>query len=185
MSLSTVSSLLKVPEGSQIITLAAGCFWGTEMIYRKHFGDGKGLIDCKVGYANGFAPNPSYKQVCGGQTNHAEALQISFDPKIVEFKTLIDFFFKMHDPTTVNRQGPDIGTQYRSAIFTHNQQQLVDSVYVKESLQKSFYLNHKIVTQIEPITQFWDAEAYHQKYLINNPSGYECPTHFLRTQQKV
>lgn len=118
-------------------------------------------------------------------TTDAEALQLSYDPKIVSYDTLVDFFFRMHDPTTVNQQGPDIGDQYRSAVFVHNDEQKSVAEKVKERMQKDFYPKNKIVTTIEPIHEFWDAEAYHQKYLYNNPTGYACPSHFLRTKPQI
>jgi peptide-methionine (S)-S-oxide reductase len=118
-------------------------------------------------------------------TPDAEALQFTFDPKIVSYEKLIDFFFRMHDPTTVNQQGPDIGSQYRSAIFTHNEKQQSIAEKVKERMQQEFYPRKRIVTQIVPIHEFWDAEAYHQKYLYKNPDGYACPSHFLRTKPQI
>ncbi|KAK9470318.1 peptide methionine sulfoxide reductase MsrA [Dipodascopsis tothii] len=178
---SPVSPTIKHPGTAEIMTVAAGCFWGVEHIYRKHFGNGKGLIDAKVGYCGGSRVNPSYREVCSSETGHAEALQISFDPTVVSYDTLIDFFFRMHDPTQSNRQGPDVGSQYRTAIFFHTPEQEQIAKTVKERLQKSFYPGHPIVTEIVPMGTFWDAETYHQLYLHNNPSGYECPTHFLRT----
>ncbi|KAK9465875.1 peptide methionine sulfoxide reductase MsrA [Lipomyces arxii] len=175
-----ISATLTVPEGTEVATVAAGCFWGVEHIYRQYFGNGKGLLDARVGYSGGSKENPTYKEVCGADTGHAESLQILFDPKIVSYDTLIDFFFRMHDPTTMNRQGPDRGPQYRSAIFYHSDEQKKTAEEVKQRLQKNFY-TEKIVTELIPIGVFWDAEQYHQLYLDKNPYGYECPTHFLRT----
>lgn len=149
-------------------------------MYRKYFAQ-RGLIDCRVGYCGGSLTSPDYDSVCSGATGHAEAAQISFDPAKVSYSELVDFFFRMHDPTTKNRQGPDSGTQYRSAIFYHNEAQKLTAQKEKERLQKTFYQD-KIVTEIVPITQFWDAEKYHQLYLERNPGGYECPSHFLRTK---
>ncbi|ODQ65144.1 peptide methionine sulfoxide reductase [Nadsonia fulvescens var. elongata DSM 6958] len=180
-----LSSTLKVPEGAEVATLAAGCFWGVEHMYRKHFGSGRGLIDCRVGYTGGAVDLPTYREVCSGSTGHAEAIQISFDPTIVNYETLLDFFFRMHDPTTQDRQGPDRGSQYRSAIFTHNQQQFDLATQVKERMQTQFYPKNPIATKIVPIHTWWDAEVYHQLYLEKNPSGYECPSHFLRTKPMV
>ncbi|KAK9380842.1 peptide methionine sulfoxide reductase MsrA [Kockiozyma suomiensis] len=176
-----ISPTMAVPDGAEVATIAAGCFWGVEHIYRKHFADGKGLLDCRVGYSGGSVKSPSYREVCGAQTGHAEALQIVFDPKIVSYDTLLDFFFRMHDPTQFNQQGPDRGPQYRSVIFYHSDEQKNTAEEVKERLQKSFYPGSPIATQIVPIETFWDAETYHQLYLHKNPYGYECPTHFLRT----
>lgn len=179
-----ISPTLSVPEGAEIATLAAGCFWGTEHMYRKHFGSEKGLIDAKVGYTGGSVADPTYKAVCAHGTGHAEALQITYDPKTVSFDTLLDFFYRMHDPTTLNSQGPDVGTQYRSAVFYHTPEQKKTAEEVQERLQNTFYKN-PIVTEIVPIDTFWDAETYHQLYLDNNPSGYACPTHFLRTKPEL
>ncbi|ODV96649.1 hypothetical protein PACTADRAFT_48478 [Pachysolen tannophilus NRRL Y-2460] len=182
-SVPKLSKSLLHPSGNQVATIAAGCFWGTENIYRKQYGDK--LTDLKVGYANGVTTSPSYQDVCSGSTQHAESLQISFDPSKVSYKELIQFFFLMHDPTTENRQGPDIGTQYRSSIFTFNEEEQKIAEQVKQETQKKWYPNHTIVTTVEPITNFWDAEEYHQLYLIKNPEGYECPSHFIRTTPKV
>uniref|UniRef100_A0A060TCJ8 peptide-methionine (S)-S-oxide reductase n=1 Tax=Blastobotrys adeninivorans TaxID=409370 RepID=A0A060TCJ8_BLAAD len=179
-----LSPSMKVPEGADVATVAAGCFWGTEHFYRKHFGDGKGLVDCRVGYTGGEKADPSYREVCTSTTGHAEALQIVFDPKVVSYETLIDFFFRMHDPTTLNKQGPDTGPQYRSSIFYHNDEQKRISEELKQKYDKTFYKN-PVVTTIEPIKIFWDAETYHQLYLVNNPDGYECPSHFLRVKPEL
>ncbi|ANB11218.1 Mxr1p [Sugiyamaella lignohabitans] len=183
MSATKISPTLDT-VGYQVATVGAGCFWGVEHIYRKHFGNGKGLIDARVGYSGGTTTNPSYKQVCTSGTGHAEALQITFDPSLVTYDTLIDFFFRMHDPTQLNRQGPDQGTQYRSVIFTHDDEQQKVAEEVKERMQKTFYKD-PIVTKIEPIEAFWDAETYHQLYLHKNPTGYECPSHYVRTKPQL
>ncbi|KAJ8102630.1 peptide methionine sulfoxide reductase MsrA [Lipomyces tetrasporus] len=176
-----LSPTMSVPEGAEVATIAAGCFWGVEHIYRKYFANGKGLLDARVGYSGGTTSSPNYREVCSDTTGHAEALQIVFDPKLVSYETLIDFFFRMHDPTTVNRQGPDRGGQYRSAIFYHSDEQRQIAEDVKQRLQKTFYTSDPIATQIVAVENFWDAETYHQLYLVKNPYGYECPTHYLRT----
>ncbi|KAK9487563.1 peptide methionine sulfoxide reductase MsrA [Lipomyces starkeyi] len=176
-----LSPTMTVPDSAEVATVAAGCFWGVEHIYRKYFGSGKGLLDARVGYSGGTTGSPSYREVCTDTTGHAEAIQIVFDPKVVSYETLIDFFFRMHDPTTVNRQGPDRGSQYRSAIFYHSDEQRQIAEDVREKLQKTFYTSNPIVTQIVSVENFWDAETYHQLYLVKNPYGYECPTHYLRT----
>lgn len=175
----TISAKLNQPEGCEILTVAAGCFWGVEHVFR-HTYEGKGLYDCKVGYSGGSKENPSYLKVCTGTTGHAEALQVSYDPQKLSYPTLIEFFFKMHNPTTLNRQGNDKGSQYRSAIFTHNDTQQQQAEAVKTKMQDTFYKN-PIVTAIEPITSFFDATENHQKYLNKNVNGYTCPTHFVRT----
>ncbi|KAI9317299.1 peptide methionine sulfoxide reductase MsrA [Dichotomocladium elegans] len=163
---------------TETATFAAGCFWGVEHLYKKHFG--KDGVTTKVGYTGGNTDNPNYCQVCSGQTEHAEAVELTFDPECVSYATLVEFFYKMHDPTTANRQGPDVGSQYRSAIFYHSQQQKETAEKVTEQVQAEHYPNKPIVTEIIPASIFYDAEAYHQLYLEKNPGGYECPTHFLR-----
>ncbi|GMG21949.1 unnamed protein product [Ambrosiozyma monospora] len=183
VSISPISKSLKQTQESQICSVSAGCFWGVEHLYNKHFKNR--VQDTKVGYANGHIIAPSYKQVCNNTTSHAETVQISFDPSVVTYKELIEFFFLMHDPTTLNEQGEDQGTQYRSAIFVHDDEQLrVVKDEVLPQTQKQWYPNHKIVTVVEPIQCFWDAEEYHQKYLVNN-EGQPCATHFVRTVPKV
>ncbi|KAL6919614.1 hypothetical protein ACHAPO_004040 [Fusarium lateritium] len=167
-----------IPEGAQRCTVAAGCFWGTEHLYRRHFGD-KGLIDAKVGYIGGDLENPTYRAVCGGKTGHAEAAQIIFDPTKVTYAQLLEFFYKTHDPTTLNQQGPDTGPQYRSAIYFHNPEQEKIAREVTEKANKQWWKGG-IVTEIAPAGKWWTAEEYHQLYLHNNPSGYECPSHFMR-----
>ncbi|KAI9704988.1 MAG: Peptide-methionine (S)-S-oxide reductase [Candelina mexicana] len=168
-----------LPANAQKATVAAGCFWGVEHLYRKHF-DGKGLLDAKVGYIGGDTRSPSYRSVCSGRTGHAEALQVTFDPAQVSYRTLIEFFYKMHDPTEKNRQGGDVGTQYRSAIFTHDDEQMGVARDVTEKVQKQWWKNKTIETEIVPAGEWWDAERYHQLYLHNNPGGYECPAHYVR-----
>ncbi|KAH8927471.1 methionine sulfoxide reductase A [Atractiella rhizophila] len=168
------------PENTETAIVANGCFWGTEHMYRKHY-DGKGLLDAEVGFIGGDLSNPSYRQVCSGTTNHAEATKLVFDNSKVSYEELIEFHYRMHDPTTLNRQGGDIGTQYRSAIFYLNPQQKEIAERVTEKVQKERFdpNGKKIVTQILEAGEWWPAEDYHQKYLINNPSGYHCPTHRL------
>ncbi|KAL2063659.1 hypothetical protein VTL71DRAFT_5464 [Oculimacula yallundae] len=167
------------PEGAQLATIAAGCFWGVEHMYRKEF-KGKGLYDARVGYIGGDSKNPSYRAVCSGNTGHAEALQVSYDPNQITYRQLLEFFYKMHDPTTSNQQGPDRGSQYRSGIFYHNSEQKSVAEEVTKLVNEKWWKG-KVVTEILPAGEWWDAEAYHQKYLNNNPGGYECPSHFLRS----
>ncbi|KAI9672330.1 MAG: Peptide-methionine (S)-S-oxide reductase [Caeruleum heppii] len=169
-----------MPEGSQLATVAAGCFWGVEHLYRKTFGAGKGLIDAKVGYIGGDTKSPSYRSVCSGQTGHAESLQITFDPSTVSYGQLLEFFYKMHDPTTKDRQGGDAGTQYRSAVFFHSPEQEQTAKQVTEKAQQQWWKGNKITTQILPAGEWYDAEKYHQLYLDKNPGGYECPAHYVR-----
>lgn len=146
---------------TQIATFAAGCFWGVEM----EFGQIEGVLSTRVGYTGGDTSNPNYQEVCGGNTGHAEAVRIEFDPSQVSYEFLVNEFFNLHDPTTVNRQGPDVGEQYRSAIFYHSpeQREVAEKVIQELTAKKEF--DQPIVTQLVPAGQFWDAEEYHQKYL--------------------
>ncbi|KAF8132246.1 peptide methionine sulfoxide reductase [Mycena galopus ATCC 62051] len=167
----------------EIAIFASGCFWGTEHIFVKHFPPAKGIVATRVGYTGGSADsvNPDYRTVCSGATQHAEAVRIEFDPKIVTYGELVEFFYRTHDPTTVNRQGGDTGTQYRSAIFTTTPEQAEIAKRVTEEVQAKHFTpkGTKIVTTILEAGPWWDAEAYHQLYLFNNPNGYQCPTHRL------
>ncbi|TPX57871.1 hypothetical protein SpCBS45565_g08135 [Spizellomyces sp. 'palustris'] len=165
-----------------IATFAAGCFWGVEKSFQKKFGQNG--IETLVGYAGGSAERPTYKQVCTGTTGHSEALQIKYDPTKLSYEELVDFFFRMHDPTTKNRQGGDVGTQYRSAILYHNEQQEKIAREQVKAVQHHFG-SHPVSTTVEPVGTFWNAEDYHQDYLTNNPHGYECPTHFERTWVRI
>ncbi|PSN65142.1 peptide methionine sulfoxide reductase msrB/msrA [Corynespora cassiicola Philippines] len=169
---------MSVPDGAQKATVAAGCFWGVEHLYRKHFGT-KGLLDARVGYIGGDTDSPSYRAVCSGSTGHAEALQVVYDPSQVSYRTLLEFFYKMHDPTTANRQGPDVGSQYRSAIFYHDDEQQKIAKDITSKVDKEWWKGG-VKTEVLPAGQWWDAETYHQLYLDKNPAGYECPSHFLR-----
>lgn len=144
----------------QQATFAAGCFWGIEHAFRRV----KGVIDAEVGYTGGSVPNPTYHNVCGGHTGHAEAVRVTFDPAVVSYEDLLDVFWQLHDPTTVNRQGPDVGTQYRSAVFFHDADQEKAARAVKERLDKSGRFRRPIVTEIKPASPFWRAEEYHQRY---------------------
>lgn len=129
--------------------------------------------------------SPDYRSVCDETTGHAEVAQISFDPKVVSYEELVDFFFRMHDPTTPNRQGPDVGSQYRSMILYHSPSQKIIAEELKERFQEGFYKDSKVVTEVVPMKKFWDAETYHQHYLEKNPWGYECPSHFVRTSPQL
>lgn len=159
---------------SEIATLAGGCFWGMEDIIRKI----PGVITTTVGYTGGTLPNATYEDVKTGKTQHAEAVQVEFDPAKLSYEDLLGWFFRMHDPTTANRQGNDIGTQYRSAIFFHSEAQKAAAEKVKTKVDASGKWKRPIVTEIVPATPFYRAEEYHQKYLIKNPGGYTC--HYLR-----
>ncbi len=139
----------------------AGCFWGVEAAFRRL----KGVKSTAVGYAGGSLRNPSYHDVCTGTTGHAEVVQVEYDPAVTAYDDLLTVFWENHDPTTLNRQGPDVGTQYRSAIFYESPEQQAAAVASKERLEKSGRFKRPIVTQIEPATDFWKAEDYHQQYL--------------------
>lgn len=176
----SVSRSLKTTPTSHLCTVAGGCFWGTQHLFDKTLGDR--IIDTEVGFANGTASHPSYKQVCAGNTGHTEALQISYDPSQISYKELVDFFFRIHDPTTLNYQGHDTGIQYRSAILTHSDEQTAIAHKSLAEAQQKWYPNNKIVTSIEPINSFWDAEDYHQHYQSHHPEHRMCSTHFIRTE---
>ncbi|RDW76048.1 PMSR-domain-containing protein [Coleophoma crateriformis] len=178
LGISSTEAAMNVPDGAQKCTIAAGCFWGVEHMYRKAF-SGKGLYDARVGYIGGDVQNPSYRSVCSGNTGHAEALQVIYDPTKITYRQLLEFFYKMHDPTTNNQQGPDRGSQYRSGIFYENEEQKSIAEEVTKLANEKWWKG-KIVTEILPAGEWWDAETYHQKYLDKNPGGYECPSHFLR-----
>ncbi len=159
---------------TETATLAGGCFWGMEDLIRKM----PGVTDTTVGYTGGGTKNPTYETVKVGNTGHAESIQIHFDPLTVTFETLLRFFFRMHDPTTENRQGGDRGSQYRSAIFYHSDEQRQAAERVKAEVDARGKWGAKAVTQIVPAKEFYKAEDYHQDYLEKNPGGYTC--HFLR-----
>jgi len=146
---------------NQIATFGAGCFWGVEADFR----DVKGVVDAAVGYAGGTLDNPTYRDVCTDSTGHAEVVQVTFDPAQVSYEKLLETFFSLHDPTTLNRQGPDMGTQYRSVIFFHTPEQEAAARAFKEKLQKSGKFARPIVTEIAPAAKFHRAEEYHQRYL--------------------
>jgi methionine-S-sulfoxide reductase len=158
----------------EVAVLAGGCFWGMEEILRKI----PGVLDTKVGYTGGSVPNPSYRLVCTGITGHAEAVQITFDPSKISYEQVLGYFFRMHDPTTPNRQHNDVGTQYRSAIFYTTEEQKAVAERVKASVNKSGKFKKPVVTEITKGSEWYPAEDYHQKYLVKNPDGYNC--HVLR-----
>ena len=148
--------------GLERATFAAGCFWGVEVDFRNT----PGVKDAQVGYTGGHTESPSYRDVCSGRTGHAEAVEITFDPSEVSYDELADTFFRLHDPTQVNRQGPDIGTQYRSAIFTHSPEQ--ERLAREAAARAAERLGRPVATQIVPAETFWPAEEYHQQYLVKN-----------------
>lgn len=159
-----------------VATFAAGCFWGVEHF----FAEVPGVVATEVGYTGGTTKKPTYKQVCRGDTNHAEAVQLRYDPNQISYETLVKLFFKMHDPTTRNRQGPDVGSQYRSAIFFHTdeQKQTAQAVICRLTDDRAFA--RRIVTQVAPAAVFWRAEEYHQQYFKKNP-GLSCHANFCPT----
>lgn len=146
---------------NQKATFAAGCFWGVEAAFRQV----PGVVDAAVGYTGGKLANPTYEDVCSDRTGHAEAVQVEFDPTRVSYDRLLDVFWENHDPTTKNRQGPDVGTQYRSAIFFHDADQEKAAAESRNRLEKSGRFRRPIVTEIVPAPTFWRAEEYHQRYL--------------------
>ncbi|MFI5129623.1 MAG: peptide-methionine (S)-S-oxide reductase MsrA [Chitinophagales bacterium] len=148
-------------------TFANGCFWCTEAIFEGL----EGVISATSGYTGGKTENPTYKQVCAGETGHAEALQIVYDPKKISFDELLEVFWETHDPTTLNRQGADVGTQYRSGIFYHNEEQKQKAEKYKAALDKSGAFDKPIVTEVTAFTKFFPAEDYHQQYFENNENA--------------
>lgn len=155
-------------------TFAAGCFWGVEEFFRKV----PGVYETGVGYTGGESKDPTYTEVSSGKTGHAESVEVLYDPKKVSYEKLLDLFFKMHDPTTLNQQGNDKGTQYRSVIFYHSKKQKLTAEKFIERVEKSKAWKVPIVTEIKPIQKFYEAEEDHQKYLLRNPKGYD--NHYLR-----
>jgi len=144
----------------EIATFAAGCFWGVEAAFRAV----EGVVSARVGYTGGLLDDPTYRDVCSGRTGHAEAVEVTYDPALVSYDQLLNVFWETHNPTTLNRQGPDIGPQYRSAIFFQNPQQEEAARASKEKLQHSGKYKRDIVTEIAPASRFWEAEEYHQRY---------------------
>lgn len=150
--------------------LGSGCFWCTEAIMK----DLRGVGNVTSGYSGGTTKNPTYEEVCAGQSGHVEVVQIEFDPMAISYEQLLEVFFLTHNPTTLNRQGNDIGTQYRSVIFYHDDAQRVEAERVKTKIDAEKIYNNPIVTTIEPFTAFFPAEAYHQNYFANNPEQPYC-----------
>jgi methionine-S-sulfoxide reductase len=168
-----VKSPISAPVKLETATLAAGCFWGTEEYFRKV----PGVVETRVGYTGG-AKKADYEEVSSGDTGHAESLELKFDPKKISYSEILTLFFKMHDPTTLNRQGNDAGTQYRSAIFTHTPEQKKEAEALKAKIEKSGAWKKPITTEIASAGTFYQAEYYHQKYLVKNPGGYD--NHYVR-----
>jgi len=154
-------------SSTELATLAGGCFWCLEAVYL----DVEGVLSVESGYSNGHVPNPSYEQVCSGDTGHAEVVRIRFDPERIGFRELLEIFFVIHDPTTLNRQGNDVGTQYRSGIYTHNAEQ--DRI-AREVIAELAVAGTKAVTEVAPEREYYPAEAYHQRYFENHPNQGYC-----------
>jgi len=161
---------VNVPPGREVATLAGGCFWCLEAV----FDDLNGVDRVESGYSGGGVPRPTYRQVCTGTTGHAEVVQITFDPRVLPFRDLLAVFFAIHDPTTLNRQGPDTGTQYRSAIFYHTPEQRATAEQVIKELDAAGIWPAPIVTEVTPFTAFYEAEDYHQEYFRLNGEQPYC-----------
>jgi peptide-methionine (S)-S-oxide reductase len=165
--------MIKQPNQSQekeVATLAGGCFWCTEAA----FSIIKGVEQIEPGYTGGIVSNPTYEQVSTGTTGHAEAAQITFDPKIISYREILEIFFTMHDPTSLNRQGADVGTQYRSAIFYHNEMQKKVAQQLIDELNQEAIFDRPIVTSVEPLKMFYKAETYHKDYYKKHPKEPYC-----------
>lgn len=158
---------------TETATFAAGCFWGVEHLFKGI----RGVLKTRVGYTGGRTDNPTYRDVSTGTTGHAEAVQVEYDPSVISYRELLDYFWRLHDPTQLNRQGPDIGTQYRTALFYHNEEQRTTAEKSKEDFDRSGVFRTKAVTEIKPAGKFYDAEEYHQDYFGKN-QGRSC--HILR-----
>jgi len=157
-------------KGKEIVTLAGGCFWCLEAVYDEL----KGVDGVVSGYSGGTVPNPSYEMVCTGTTGHAEVVQVTFDPRVIAYKEILEVFFAIHDPTTLNRQGPDVGTQYRSAIFYHTPEQKMTAEHVIAELDAAHIWDNPIVTELKPFEKFYPAEGYHEEYFRRNPGQPYC-----------
>jgi peptide-methionine (S)-S-oxide reductase len=160
----------KMSVDSEVATFGAGCFWCTEAVFLNV----KGVTKVESGYSGGTAKNPSYREVCTGQTGHAEVTQITFDPTVISFEGMLEVFWNTHDPTTLNRQGADEGTQYRSVVFYHSEEQKKVAETYKKQLEASHVFKSPIVTEISPFATFYGAEDYHQNYYALNPNQGYC-----------
>ncbi|HYY97377.1 MAG TPA: peptide-methionine (S)-S-oxide reductase MsrA [Pyrinomonadaceae bacterium] len=161
---------MSTEKSRELATLAGGCFWCLEAVYKEL----RGVERVVSGYAGGHVENPTYREVCDGETGHAEVVQITFDPSEVSYRELLEVFFTIHDPTTPNRQGADVGTQYRSAVFYHSPEQRETAEQVIAEMEAARVWDSPIVTEVSPLTQFYPAEDYHQDYFENNPSQPYC-----------
>ncbi|MFQ5796241.1 MAG: peptide-methionine (S)-S-oxide reductase MsrA [Candidatus Bipolaricaulia bacterium] len=158
------------PHDKEVATLGGGCFWCLEPVFEAL----KGVKQVEVGYSGGTVPNPTYQLVCTGRTGHAEVAQITFDPQVISFKEILEVFFTIHDPTTLNRQGADVGSQYRSVIFYHSEEQREIAEQVIQEIEEAEIWDGSIVTEVAPFEAFYKAEDYHQKYFENNPDQAYC-----------
>ena len=168
-------------DESNKATFGGGCFWCLEAVFQKV----TGVIKVVSGYAGGASPNPSYEAVCSGLTGHAEVVQIEYDPGQTDFRTLLDLFWRCHDPTTLNRQGADVGTQYRSVIFCHDEEQLEHAQTAKQDLESSGMFRDPVVTEISMIPEFYPAEDYHQNYYKENSGAGYCQFVIRPKMQKL
>ena len=165
-----MSDSAEISNEQEVITLASGCFWCTEAVFKRV----NGIISAVSGYSGGSVDNPSYDQVCSGRTGHAEAVQIKFDPKVISLEQILEIFWYTHDPTTLNRQGNDVGTQYRSAVFYHSESQKDIALKIKKDLESKKVYSNPIVTEITPFKNFYPAEEYHKDYYDNNRDAPYC-----------
>lgn len=170
LGISLLTNTQIMAKQKEVVTLGSGCFWCTEAIFESV----KGVESAVSGYSGGDVANPSYKEVCTGRTGHAEVVQVTFDPEIISFAEILKIFFKMHDPTTLNRQGNDVGTQYRSVVFYHTEAQREIAEKIKQQLNDEKIWNEPIVTEITAYKNFYTAEDYHQEYYQNNKSQPYC-----------
>ncbi|MHB1416962.1 MAG: peptide-methionine (S)-S-oxide reductase MsrA [Chloroflexota bacterium] len=154
----------------EVATLGGGCFWCLEAVYDEL----KGVESVESGYAGGTLPNPTYEQVCSGATGHAEVVQVTFDPQVISYRDILEVFFSIHDPTTLNRQGPDAGTQYRSVVFYHSPEQKATAEQMIAEYTKDKAWDRPIVTEVRPFKEFFRAEEYHQEYFARNPNQGYC-----------
>src|SRR5574341_162726 len=155
---------------TELITLAGGCFWCLEAVYL----DVEGVVDVESGYSNGHVADPGYEAVCTGNTGHAEVVRVRFDPQHIALRELLEIFFVIHDPTTLNRQGNDVGTQYRSGVYTHSEEQAHIAHEVIAELEASRIHRSAVVTEVQPERNYWPAERYHQRYFQNHPEQGYC-----------
>lgn len=162
--------MASIQEYQELATLGGGCFWCLEAVFQQLLGVGEVIS----GYAGGTAENPEYQQVCAGSTGHVEVVQISFDPTVISYRNLLDVFFTIHDPTTLNRQGADVGTQYRSVIFYHNPAQWETALEVIRDLEAAQVWDSPVITELQPAPRFYPAESYHQNYYVRNPDQGYC-----------